>query len=352
MSSTASAALRAPDVPDAHQPAWFAELLGAALPAEGDSITMHGRTLTMRGGILRARELTSQAQEQTKSTFAFKWAKRDTFEGAPLDYLRQWLKEKYGDVAHAPWLAEHGEHPVVLDAGCGAAMSALALFEPVLGRIRYIGADVSAAVDVARDRFAERGLSAAFLQADLRQLPLPAACADIIFSEGVLHHTDDTRGALADIVRHLKPGGRILFYVYRKKGPVREFTDDYIRDKLQAMTPQEGWDAVMALSKFGKLLGDLKVEVDIAEPVDLLDIPAGRIDLQRLFYWHVCKAFYRPEMTLDEMNNINFDWFAPKNAHRQTPDEVRAWCRDLSLVVEHERVEEAGITIIARRSGG
>lgn len=54
-------------------------------------------------------------------------------------------------------------------------------------------------------------------------------------------------------------------------------------------------------------------------------------------------------MTLDEMNHINFDWYAPRNAHRQTPEEVRGWCGDLGLAIEHERVEDAGITIIARR---
>ena len=105
----------------------------------------------------------------------------------------------------------------------------------------------------------------------------------------------------------------------------------------------------MPLSKLGKALGELKVEVDIPEAIDLLEIPAGRIDVQRLFYWHVFKAFHRPELSLDEMNHINFDWYAPKNAHRQSPEQVREWCAGLSLSIEHERVEEAGITIIARK---
>ncbi len=328
---------------------WLADLLGATMPAEGQSVEAHGRALAMRDGILRARELISAAQDQTKDTFGFKWAKRDTFEGEPLKFLRQWLIEKYGNIAAAPWLFATSANPILLDAGCGAAMSALALFEPVLGRMRYLGADVSTAVDVAKARFEERGLSAAFLQADLNQLPLAENSVDLIFSEGVLHHTDDTRAALAAVVRHLKPGGRILFYVYRRKGPIREFTDDYIRDKLQAMTPEQGWEAMLPLSKLGRLLGDLNIEIDVPEKIDLLDIPAGRINLQRFFYWHVLKAFYRPEMSLDEMNHLNFDWYAPKNAHRQSAEDVRAWCAALGLVIEHEKVEEAGITMIARK---
>ena len=310
---------------------------------------MRGQVLTMRGGILRAREFVSAAQDRTKDTFAFKWAKRETFEGEPLTFLRHWLIEKYDNVAEAPWLFAAGSNPIMLDAGCGAAMSALALFEPVLGRIRYVGVDVSTAVEVAKQRFEERGLTAAFLQADLNKLPLPENSVDLVFSEGVLHHTDDTRAALNAVVRHLKPSGRILFYVYRKKGPIREFTDDYVREKLQAMTPERGWEAMLPLSKLGRVIGQLNVEIEIPEKIDLLDIPAGRIDLQRFLYWHILKAFYRPEMSLEEMNHLNFDWYAPKNAHRHSSEDVRAWCATLGLAIEHEKVEEAGITTIARK---
>ena len=305
----------------------------------------------MVDGIPRADDFVSLAQGQTRDAFGFKWAKRDSFEGGVTRYMGDWLAEKYGDLSQASWLAEHGPNPIVLDAGCGAAMSGLALFRPVLDHIRYLGVDVSTAVEVASRRFAEQGAKAAFLQADLTQLPLPSESVDIVFSEGVLHHTDDTRAALAAVSRYLKPGGRILFYVYRRKGPIREFTDDYVREKLQRMTPEEGWAAMLPISRLGQALGELDVELDIPEAIHLLDIPAGRINLQRFFYWHVCKAFHRPEMTLDEMNHINFDWFAPKNAHRQSEQDVRAWCADLSLVIEREVIEEAGITIIAKKAG-
>ena len=140
-----------------------------------------------------------------------------------------------------------------------------------------------------------------------------------------------------------------MFYVYRKKGPIREFTDDYIREKLQPLNQEEAWKALEPISKLGKVLGDLNIQIDIPERVDLLGIDAGEIDIQRLFYWHVFKCFYRPDFTLDEMNHINFDWYAPKNAFRQTPEDVRNWCKQASLKIEHEHIEEAGITIVARK---
>lgn len=347
MSSIASKAL--PAAPNAAPADWLTDLLGAPLPPEGGTVDVRGRLLIMRDGILRAQDVLSAAQTQTSAAFDFKWSKRETFDGEALKFFQPWLFEKYGRVAAAPWLFETSETPILLDAGCGAALSILALFGPALGRLRYLGVDVSGAVDVAKTRFTERGLPGAFMQADLNRLPLPDNSVDLIFSEGVLHHTDSTSDALAAVVRHLKIGGRILFYVYRRKGPIREFTDDFIREKLQAMTPEQSWKAMLPLSKLGKVLGDMDIEIEIPENIDLLEIPAGKINLQRFFYWNILKAFYRPEMSLEEMNHLNFDWYAPKNAHRQSVEEVRAWCTALGLQIERERVEDAGITVIARK---
>ncbi len=72
----------------------------------------------------------------------------------------------------------------------------------------------------------------------------------------------------------------------------------------------------------------------------------------RYLYWHVFKAFYRPGMTLEEMNHVNFDWYAPRNAHRHTVEEVRGWCAEAGLIIERERIEDSGITAIARKRDG
>jgi arsenite methyltransferase len=331
-------------------PQWLAQLLGSDLPAEGGEVQLNGAQFVMSAGILRERAAASEAQQQTSEAFGYKWRQRDTFESqVSLDRAREWLVERYGDIVDAPFWDELPPSPVLLDAGCGAGMSALALFDPVLDRVRYLGTDISAAVDVAATRFREAGRAGAFLQADLMRLPLPAASVDLIFSEGVLHHTDSTRDALMALVPLLAPRGRIMFYVYRRKGPIREFTDDHVRDRLQEMSPEQAWDAVMPLTRLGKVLGDLDIQVDVPENIDLLDIPAGRIDLQRLFYWHVFKAYHHPDLDLDELNHINYDWYAPRNAHRQSPEEIRAWCAGAGLEIEREDVQEAGVTVVARR---
>ena len=133
-------------------PRWLPDLLGGPVPEDGGRAQAHGVTLVRTGEVLRAEEMVSEAQGQTRETFAFKWHKRDTYEGALADAAHAWLFQRYGDVANAGWLADHGERPVLLDAGCGAAFSALELWTAALPRLRYIGADISAGGGGARPR--------------------------------------------------------------------------------------------------------------------------------------------------------------------------------------------------------
>jgi arsenite methyltransferase len=330
---------------------WLAALLGVDSLEEGAELDVHGRHAVVRDGILRVGLDASDQQADTAKMFGFKWTQEDTFTRP--DYLektRWWLESRYGRLADAPWLKEHGPDPIVLDAGCGAGLSGREVFGPLAGRVRYLGADITPAVDAAKRRFADIDMpGTAFLQADLLDLPLAPASLDLIFSEGVLHHTDSTEGAIKALAPLLKPGGRFLFYVYRRKALIREFSDDAIRDQLQAMTPEEAWAAIEPLTKLGIALGELNVEIEVPEAVDVLGIPAGTMNLQRLFYWNIFKAYYDPEMTLGEMQHLNFDWYAPKNASRHTEEEVTAWCDEAGMDVEDVHVHLAGITVRARK---
>lgn len=341
---SASEALPAP-------PTWFTDLLGCGSVSDGQHMMLAGQPYVCRAGIIRAERHDTTSQEQTQRAFSFIWEGEDRFQSeGSLQALRDWYLLNYGDIANAPWWSDYGDRPLVLEAGCGAGISGTETFGSRLQSVRYLGVDISTAIDRAARRFLARGLTgAAFLQTSLMDVPVPDGTVDVIFSQGVLHHTDDTRAAILALAPKLRAGGRFAFYVYRRKGPIREFTDDYVRAKLQAMDPEQAWEAMKPLTRLGNLLGSLDLEVDIPERIDLLDIPAGRINLQRLFYWHIFKAFHHPDMTFDELNHINLDWYAPINAHRQSPEEVRAWCDEAGFDIEHEHLQESGISIIARK---
>ena len=223
------------------------------------------------------------------------------------------------------------------------------MFGDYLKEHDYLGVDISNAVDIAKTRFQEMGYPGDFLQVSLLDLPIQDESIDIIYSEGVLHHTDSTCNSIQYLAKKLKLGGRFLFYVYAKKAVVREFTDDYIRHQLQNLTDEEAWEELKSITKLGIVLGELDQQIEIAEDIPLLGIKKGKIDLQRFFYWNICKLYYRPEFTLEEMNHVNFDWFRPLNCHRHTPEEVISFCEIADLNIEHLNIQESGITVVAQK---
>lgn len=292
-------------------------------------------------------------QKQTADCFGFKWAKRETYESENVKTKTQkWLIERYCNdnlSLIGTWLGSD-KKKIILDAGCGSGMSAMLFWGDFLNQHDYLGVDISDSVDIAKKRFQEAGYSGEFLQRSLLDLDdIPDESVDIIFSEGVLHHTDNTEESIKYLSKKVKRSGRFLFYVYAKKAVIREFTDDYIREHIKDLSDTEAWNVLESLTKLGIALGELSIDFEVPEDIPYLGIQKGNIDLQRFFYWNILKLFYRPEYSIDEMNHINFDWFRPSNCHRHTPEEIKTWCTEAGMIIEHINIQEAGITVVAQK---
>lgn len=82
---------------------------------------------------------------------------------------------------------------------------------------RAIGIDLTAAgVRLTRERAALEGLRANAFVADAEALPFRNAAFDMVYSYGVLHHTPDTRRAIQEVHRILKPGGVAKVMIYHR----------------------------------------------------------------------------------------------------------------------------------------
>jgi ubiquinone/menaquinone biosynthesis C-methylase UbiE len=74
-------------------------------------------------------------------------------------------------------------------------------------------------VQATKQKFDLMGASAdgcVALNADAENLPFPDHSFDIVYSNGVLHHTPDTEKAIAEVLRVLKPGGQAIIMLYCK----------------------------------------------------------------------------------------------------------------------------------------
>ena len=315
----------------------------------GNLVASDGTKYPIQNGVPRFVLTEDKGQLQTKDTFDYKWKKRDTYDStAAKSVAAQWLIEKYGFKSQAEWVDYYASRQNVLDVGCGSGFSSsLWLDSPYwVGEVPWIGVDISGAIDTALERLSQIR-NTYFVQADALQLPFADNSVDAIFSEGVLHHTPSTSQALFSCSRVLAHGGEINFYVYRKKGPVREFTDDYIRDQIAGFSDEEAWNAMRSLTRLGQILSEANTSVELDIDIPLLGVTAGQYTVQRLIYWNFAKVFWNPEFSFEENVHVNFDWYRPKYAHRQTAEELRAWCAQVNLKIIWFHEQESGFTVRA-----
>jgi glycosyltransferase involved in cell wall biosynthesis/ubiquinone/menaquinone biosynthesis C-methylase UbiE len=132
-----------------------------------------------------------------------------------LDWYREIESHRYGE--YAPWMPEvmefdrHAGHDVLeIGGGVGTDLSQFARHGA-----RVTDLDLSAGhLEHARENFALRGLQGRFVHHDGESMPFDDASFDVVYSNGVLHHTPNTRRVVQEIRRVLRPGGRAIVMMY------------------------------------------------------------------------------------------------------------------------------------------
>jgi arsenite methyltransferase len=101
---------------------------------------------------------------------------------------------------------------VVLDIGSGGGMDTILAARRVGPGGRAIGLDILEAMcERGRRHAAEAGVEGwtEFVRGEMEDIPLPDASVDVVLSNGVLNLSARKSRALAEILRVLRPGGRI-----------------------------------------------------------------------------------------------------------------------------------------------
>lgn len=284
--------------------------------------------------------------EQTATSFHDKWQnnKQLAFEETLREGsdIFEWILGRNGFadvVSFERWL---GSRKRILDAGCGNGRVTALLRRYAPAETEIVGIDLTAA-DVARENLAgapNTRFETRNLLEDLSDL----GAFDLIYCQEVLHHTADPEAAFHNLAMRLSEQGEIAIYVYREKAPIREFSDDYIRDRISGLSYADAMAAMREITELGHVLSNLKVSLDVPE-VKVLGISAGKYDIQRFIYHFFAKCFWNPDISFEDNAAINYDWYHPQLCSRHKLEEVLSWYARAGLKTVHQCVDPYGITV-------
>jgi hypothetical protein len=89
----------------------------------------------------------------------------------------------------------------------------------------------------------------------------------------------------------------------------------------------------------------VRIDADIPE----LAIRSGTYDVQRFIYDHVLKCFWNDDYDFETNVMVNFDWYRPAHAFRFREEDIRGWCAEEGLDLQHIDVSPSGISTIMRK---
>lgn len=316
---------------------------------EGELESPSGRRYPITGGVPRmaADDLVEEGQRRTEEAFSAKWERAQDFghEDKSRTFYVDWYLRRYKFDTPAGLREFLRTKRRILDAGTGVGRDTRLYAEH--GGSLVFGVDISQSIDAAYGHLKHLP-NVHLIQADLRHLPFAPGFFDFIACDQVLHHTRDTHESFRQLVTRLGAGGDLSIYVYRRKGPIREFADDHLRARVAEMSEDEAWQVSEQLTELGRALSDVHANVTVPD-VPALGIVAGTYDVQQFIYWNMLKCYWNPTLNYRDSVITNFDWYRPRYANRHSADEVLGWFAEAGFDIITFDECDAGISVRGRK---
>jgi ubiquinone/menaquinone biosynthesis C-methylase UbiE/uncharacterized protein YbaR (Trm112 family) len=316
---------------------------------EGLLVCSNKHRFSVTNGIPRFVIDTTKDFVRTEDAFSAKWRHHHENHHAKdwIEFQTKWFLERYEWESLDKFNDFLNTKTKILDAGTGIGNSAKLLSTNPDSQVFAL--DASQSIEFAYKKYGKLP-NVHFLQADLRQLPFRRQFFDFIYSDQVLHHTKNTGTSFKYLTKFLTDEGHISIYVYKKKAPIREYVDDFIRKITTNMTVNECLEFSKDMTYLGKALSEVKRKIVIPRDIPILGVKAGTYDVQRFVYWHFLKCFWDESGNFERSVGVNFDWYYPKFAYRHTPAEVRKWFRDTKIKILTFNEVESGISVTGKKS--
>jgi len=186
---------------------------------------------------MRARDA-SQRSQKTIDDFGDQWTRFTGNEG--FYGSSELFEDIVGPLLPSGFL--HGLRVAEIGSGTGRIVRMLLS----AGAAHVVALEPSAAVDVLKRNVAEYGDRVECLHATGEHLPADAGF-DLVVSIGVLHHIPDPHPVVEAAYRALKPGGRILVWLYGREGNTAYMA---LTLPLRSITTRLPHGAVLALARF------------------------------------------------------------------------------------------------------
>lgn len=221
----------------------------------------------------------------------------------------------------------------ILDAGCGHGEIEFALSK---FKIDLIALDISNSIDDIKNRYEmnasiEKKAKIHFIQADISQLPLKDELFNYIFSDGVLHHTPDTKKSFNNVCKTIKYLGKcfIMVYSYDHKtiwDKSLDKTIQLLRKVTSKMNPKLLYKMCYVLSPFYLLY---------VNTINLLST----------------KQNMRTKRTVKELSLSLFDGLSPMFDWNHSAEEVISWYEEFGFSdIKKTFYNHIGIGIVGIKS--
>lgn len=230
----------------------------------------------------------SQVQKRFEHQWK-RWGKDEVIFGRKKEESRKFFLDCSGSNINPGYL----KGKVTLDAGCGHGR-----FTEIMAEFGAfsVGLDFGDGVGIARSRI-EKYPNASIVQGDIMNPPFKKGVFDYVWSNGVIHHTSDTRKAFSRLAEMITKGGYLDIWVYPKKGAAWEVSQKVIRAVTTRIPPE-------TLEFFCYLAVPL---LSVVPTFSNTRFPKNK--------WRECAQ-------------VIFDWYSPRYQTHHTEDEVAHWYRE------------------------